>query len=300
MAPAAKEETDRLAYLAMASRIAIHLERARRGGLARYGALNIARAARQRMAEMGVRSVSEYLVFLDVTPGEISRLVRSLLVPVTSFFRDPSMWAALAWLVERRSQEVPETRMLRFWSAGSATGEEAYSLAMLCADVFGQAGAVRRVRIFGTDVDRTSVEIARRGIFPARALQAVPSTLRQRYFERRARDGSFRFHPDLRRMLVFGEHDLLVDPPLSRIDVVLCRNVLLYLDPRARAYVLERFHFALDRAGLLVVGERELLGESPPTFRVVDRVNRIFTPATVARSMLGGGGDEVRRYLVVM
>jgi hypothetical protein len=163
---------------------------------------------------------------------------------------------------------------IRAWSAGCATGEEAYTLAIVLAEALGADAFQRRVQIYATDVDEDALVQARAGTYSEQALEAVPADLRERYFERRT--GSASFRGDARRPLVFGRHDLLRDAPISHLDLLVCRNTLMYFDAGAQAALLDRFRSALEGGGHLFLGRSETPLAHSNTFRTLDFGHRLF------------------------
>jgi two-component system, chemotaxis family, CheB/CheR fusion protein len=163
---------------------------------------------------------------------------------------------------------------IRIWSAGCASGEEAYSLAIAFAEALGIEECAKRVKIYGTDVDEEALRDARAGQYPAKALEPMPAEMRDRYFERNG--SSFTFRPDLRRRVIFGRHDITRDAPISRLDLLVCRNTLMYFNVETQDQVIDRFHFALRNGGFLLLGKAELLVSDGDRFEVVSMRQRIF------------------------
>ena len=243
---------------------------------AAYKPATIARRLWRRMAAAGVPTLADYLGYLEEHPEEERRLIADFLIKVTRFFRDPALFARL------RQEIIPELvaaarkegRELRLWSAGCATGEEAYSLALLVAEAVATSPDPLPVRIFATDVDETALGFARRGIYPASAVTDVPEELVATYFTQR--DGAFEATKAVRSLLVFGTHDLAVRPPFPHTDLVLCRNVLIYFAPELQRRALEIFAFSLREDGVLVLGKSETVRPLERSFTDVDRQLRIY------------------------
>ncbi len=184
------------------------------------------------------------------------------------------------------------------WSAGCATGEEAYTLAILLAEAFGEEEFRRRVKIYATDADENALAVARQGTYDARQVEGVPAELLEKYFER---SGSrYVFRNDLRRCLIFGRHDLIQDAAISRLDLLVCRNTLMYFNSDAQEKVVARFHFALKKTGYLFMGRAETLLTHSGSFKPVDLRHRIFARSMttnlrdrlLALSSPGGGKSE--------
>ncbi|WP_371927662.1 protein-glutamate O-methyltransferase CheR [Lentzea sp. HUAS12] len=224
--------------------VLLHLEEARGSDFTGYERAGLIRLVQHRMSELGIGDHAGYVEHLRADAGEVSALVDAVPADVPGFFRDPEAWTSLreqgvpAILAERGPHDP-----IRVWSAGCASGEEAYSLAIAFAEVVGIEQFRQRVKIYATDVDDEALAKARLASYGERELRGVPPELIARYFERQ--DGHHRFRKDLRRSIVFGRNDLEQDAPISRLDLLVCRNTLTYLDQRTRAEVLGRFHFAL-------------------------------------------------------
>jgi len=262
-----------------ARQVQILLEQVRaRSGIdfARYRQPTIRRRLQRRMADTSQETVEEYTSYLRRHPEEYERLVGSFLIKVTDFFRDPELFDRL------RQGIVPEVvrdarsrgNELRFWSAGCATGEEAYSLAILLADLLGTNLEEMSVRIFATDIDPQAVTYARRGLYAGAALDAVPGDLRTRYFT--PVDGGYEVKKAIRRMVVFAPHDLGQRAPFPRIDLALCRNVLIYFTPDLQRRALQLFAFALQPGGRLILGKSETTNPLPEHFVVEDPRLRVY------------------------
>lgn len=199
-----------------------------------YKRASLSRRLARRMDTVGARSFDEYRERLQCEPGEFRELFNAVLINVTSFLRDADVWAALAAgiipaLLASRQPDDP----IRAWSAGCASGQEPYSIVMVLAEVLGIEAVRDRVKVYATDVDEDALAEARGASFTEKQLAGVPGPLVSRYFERH-RD-RFAFHRDLRRCVIFGRHDLLQDAPISRVDLLLCRNTLMYFTAEAQS-----------------------------------------------------------------
>jgi two-component system CheB/CheR fusion protein len=251
--------------------------RERRGiDFSSYKAPTIRRRLRRRMIASGVDSISAYLKYLETHPEEEQRLVADFLIKVTRFFRDPPLFDTLrtSILPDLVATATAEGRDLRLWSAGCATGEEAYSLAVLLAGFLSDRPDASRVRIFATDLDESALSFARRGVYPASALNGVPDELIARYFVER--DGAFEAAKQIRNMIVFGSHDLGQRPPFPHMDLILCRNVLIYFTPDLQRRALDIFAYSLRDGGFLVLGKSETPRPLEQSFAPVDRRLRIY------------------------
>jgi two-component system CheB/CheR fusion protein len=233
------------------------------------------RRFRKRMAIVGVESYAEYHDFLEAEPEEFTQLFNTLLINVTRFFRDDTTWqhvaeAIVPALLEQRSQDAP----IRVWSAGCASGEEAYTLAMILAEAMGIDPFRERVKIYATDVDDDALSIARNARYSAKQLEDVPASFRDKYFE--LGDGARVFRKDLRRSVIFGRNDLVQDAPISRVDLLVCRNTLMYFNARTQSAILGRFHYALADEGVLLLGRAETLLTHTSAFAPIDMKRRLF------------------------
>jgi two-component system, chemotaxis family, CheB/CheR fusion protein len=222
-----------------------------------YKAATIERRLHGRMSATNSDSIKAYAALIERDPAEYDRLIGSLLIKVTEFFRDPKLWdhlrdRILPGLLEQARRDGRE---LRVWSAGSSTGEEAYSLAMTIAEAQIDEPHPVEVRIFGTDIDGAAIAFGRRGIYPPGALKGVPAPLRSRYLLRSGM--GFQVVKRLRSQVIFGEHDLGARVPFPRIDLLLCRNVLIYFTTPLQQVALETFAFSLRPEGRLVLGPSE-------------------------------------------
>jgi two-component system CheB/CheR fusion protein len=249
-----------------------------------YKRPSLSRRIARRMQEAKIGDFTEYRRFLERHPDEFSQLFDTILINVTSFFRDPNAWAYVqSEIVPRILASTAPTDPIRVWTTGCSTGEEAYTIAMVFAEVMGQDDFKHRVKIYATDVDNEALNIGRHALYSHGQVEPVPVELRERYFE--AVNGSFAFRTDLRRSVIFGRHDLVQDPPISRIDFLVSRNTLMYFDVETQNRVLANFHFALRKEGVLFLGKSEVLVARSPLYTAVDLRRRLFAKveATVAR-----------------
>jgi two-component system CheB/CheR fusion protein len=240
-----------------------------------YKLSSLMRRVQKRMQQVNVVSYSDYIDFLEVHQDELIPLFNTVLINVTAFFRDPQAWQVLKErILPRILEEKGEDLPVRCWSAGCASGEEAYTLAILLAEALGDHEFRRRVKIYATDVDDEALAQARQGSYSAAQLAEVPGELAERYFEKAGDRRVFR--TDLRRSLIFGRHDLVQDAAISRLDLLICRNTLMYFNSETQAKILARFHFALNRTGFLFLGKAETLLSHSTSFRPEDLKSRIF------------------------
>jgi len=255
-----------------------YLKRTRGFDFTGYKRASLDRRIVKRMQTIGVTSFADYLDYLEVHPEEFSGLFNTVLINVTHFFRDPSTWEYIAStivpdLIARRAAGAP----VRIWSAGCASGEEAYTLAMIFAEALGADLFRDRVKIYATDVDDDALAKARQGTYTAREVADVPPELLERYFD--TADGGTRyvFRKDIRRNVIFGRHDLIQDAPISRVDLLVCRNTLMYFNAETQAKIIRRFQFALNDNGVLFLGRAETLMTQTAAFAPLDLKHRVST-----------------------
>jgi two-component system CheB/CheR fusion protein len=238
-----------------------------------YKRASLARRVAKRMQTANVSGFADYIAYLEVHPPEFVALFDAILISVTSFFRDEGTWEYLAQhvLPELASRKT-KSGHLRVWSAGCASGQEVYTLTMLLAEQFGMDGFKDRVKVYGTDVDRHALAKARQGTYSPHDVRRVPEALLAKYFE--PSNGHYTFREDLRRQLTFGHHDLISDAPIPRVDLLVCRNTLMYMTSETQAKILARFHVALNDGGILMLGRAETARQQA-TFTPIDFKRRI-------------------------
>jgi two-component system CheB/CheR fusion protein len=252
-----------------------YLKRTRGFDFTGYKRTSLERRIQHRLDEVGIDTYGEYLDYLEVHPKEFPFLFNTILINVTSFFRDEHVWDCIGKeLVPKLMETKPEGEPFRVWCAACASGEEAYSAAMVLAEALGIDRYRECVKIYGTDVDEDALAVARHGIYDAKQLEPVPAELRERYFEQT--NAKYVFRTDLRRTVIFGRNDLLQDAPISRVDLLICRNALIYFTAEAQTRILERLNFALRDDGILVVGKSEMLFKQNELFRPLDIRLRTF------------------------
>jgi two-component system, chemotaxis family, CheB/CheR fusion protein len=241
------------------------------------------RRFRQRMEVAGVDDFSDYRSYLEAEPREVAELFDMILINVTGFFRDRETWDFVAAeIIPRILEEAGPEREIRTWSAGCASGEEPFTVAMLLAEALGEEAFRERVKIYATDVDEDALGQARAAVYPPGKVEDVPAKLRERYFQQH--DGEFVFRSEIRRAVVFGRNDLLQDPPISRVDLLVSRNTLMYFGPLAQTRILGNFQFALSRGGFLLLGPAEALSTGAGLFEPYDLKRRVFVPGLDAGS----------------
>ena len=270
-----------------------HIKDSRRFDFTGYKRASLIRRVQRRMTAVGAGSYEEYLDRLEVDRDEFTALFNTVLINVTKFFRDKDVWNHLGDdLVPGLLRRKP-TGLLRFWSAGCAGGHEAYSMAMVLHDALGEDEFRERVKIYATDVDDEAIAEARAATYPSTAVDHLPPDLVERHFERDGTSGALTVSKALRRAVIFGRNDLVQDAPISRVDLMLCRNTLMYFNSEQQNAILKRLHFALNPEGLLVLGKAEMVLGFGSQLEALDLKRRVFRRAAVYAAR--DSGDAVRR-----
>jgi two-component system CheB/CheR fusion protein len=240
-----------------------------------YKRTSLARRVQRRMSQVGFTDFVDYIDLLQASVDEFEALFNTILINVTSFFRDVEAWQHLRdEMVSMMLAERGPDDAIRIWSAGCATGQEAYSLAMVFADALGPERFRQRVKIYATDVDNEALAYARQASYTQGELDNLAEDQVAEYFEQQG--NRYVFRKDLRRSVIFGRNDLVQDAPISRIDLLVCRNTLMYFNAETQAKVLGRFHFALAPRGLLFLGKAEMLLSHSRIFDPIDLKRRTF------------------------
>ncbi|MBV9012142.1 MAG: PAS domain S-box protein [Pseudonocardiales bacterium] len=253
----------------------LHLKEHRGFDFTGYKRSSLTRRVNRRMAQVGVSDYAEYLDYLEVHTEEFTALFNTILINVTGFFRDAEAWEYLrAEIIPAMLAAKAPDEVLRVWSAGCASGEEAYTLAMILAEALGMDEFRQRVKIYATDVDEDGLTHARHATYDEQQVRAVPAALLERYFDQVG--SRFSFHKDLRRSVIFGRNDLVQDAPISKIDLLVCRNALMYFNAEIQSRILSRLHFALAPTGVLFLGKAEMLLSHAEMFQPIDLKRRVF------------------------
>jgi two-component system, chemotaxis family, CheB/CheR fusion protein len=252
-----------------------YLKRNRGFDFTGYKRSSLERRIRKRMQEVGTGSYDEYQDHLEVTPDEFTALFDTILINVTGFYRDKAAWNYVSEeVVPKVLKDVRSPEPIRVWSAACATGEEAYTLAMVLAGALGEDDFRRRVKIYATDVDEDALTRARQGVYPSDSLKPLPPGHADKYFEHGS--NGYTFRSDLRRSVIFGRNNLVHDAPISRIDLLVSRNALMYFTPETQARILGHFNFALKDTGFLFLGKSEMLITHTDLFMPHDLKRRVF------------------------
>lgn len=262
-----------------------------------YKSSTMSRRIQRRMTVHHITEPTAYLGFLRENPHEMDTLIEELLISVTSFFRDPDAWKALMEkALPQLLRERKEDQQLRVWVPGCATGEEAYSVAILLEEAKLKVERNYSVQVFATDIDERAIEVARAGTYPEGISADVSSERLKMFFT--SQDGAYRVNKSLRDNLVFAQQNMISDPPFTKMDMIVCRNVLIYLDVGAQQHILPNFHYALRPGGFLFLGSAESLGEASDLFEAVDAKHKILRRRDVAKPIHPVlGGTPTRRHV---
>jgi len=251
---------------------------------AAYKRATTLRRIARRMQVNGTGDLESYLAFLRTHPGETSALLQDLLISVTNFFRDTHAFEAFEGMLPQLFKGKSSTENIRVWVPACATGEEAYTVAMLLCEHAAEIEAPPQIQIFATDIDKPGIQFAREGRYPEAIAADVSENRLQRFFIKES--GSYRIRRDVREVILFAEHDLLGDAPFSRLDLICCRNLLIYLTREAQAQVFDICHFALHSGGRLFLGSSESAEVAAGFFDPVDKKHRIYVRRNVRRGGL--------------
>jgi two-component system CheB/CheR fusion protein len=256
--------------------ILFSLLRARTGvDFSLYKQSTLKRRVIRRMIVHKIDTLQNYLSLVQSNAAEVDALFNDLLINVTSFFRDPIAFQILKKKIfPRVLRQHEDDSPLRFWVCGCATGEEAYSLAIAVVEFCEQNCPRRQAQIFATDVSEASIEKARAGIYPENIKQDIPTERLRRFFAKA--NGAFQVHKSIRDMCIFARQNLVVDPPFSNLDLVSCRNVLIYFGPALQQRIIPMFHYSLRPAGFLLLGSSETIGASTDYFNLLDKKHKIY------------------------
>jgi two-component system, chemotaxis family, CheB/CheR fusion protein len=248
-----------------------------------YRQTTILRRIQRRMVVHKLDKLEDYVRYVQTNPAEIKALYQDMLINVTSFFRNPAVFDAMRSevfpkILKLRLQEAP----IRIWTPGCASGEETYSVAIALLETLGDKAAQTPIQMFGTDVSETSIAKARAGVYPENIQGDVAPERLRRFFTRT--EGGYRISKSIRDMCIFAQHNVLNDPPFSQMDVICCRNLLIYLEPVLQSKVISLFHYAAKPDGFLVLGTSEGIGSVGNLFATEDRAFKIFSKkASAAR-----------------
>ena len=245
-----------------------------------YKHSTLMRRVTKQMQYLNIESFANYQDYLEVHPDEFKALFNTILINVTAFFRDPLAWEYLSKdIIPNILRNKQKNEQIRIWSAGCASGEEAYTLAIILGEILGIEDFRHRVKIYATDIDEEALNQARQASYSVKNIQGVPLELRDKYFD--LVNKNYIFHQDLRRAVIFGRHDLLQDAPISRLDLLVCRNTLMYFNSETQGRIINRFHFALNDHGYLFLGKAEMLVTHANLFTPINLKDRVFAKVSL-------------------
>jgi len=242
-----------------------------------YKQNTINRRIERRMAVHQIERLDGYVRYLQQTPAEVEALFRDLLIGVTSFFRDPEAFTALQeQVIPRLFSGKPAGALIRVWAPGCSTGEEAYSIAILLQEQMEALKQSFKVQVFATDIDSQAIDVARAGLYPASIAADISPERLARFFAQESDSGGYRIHKGIRDLLVFSEQDVIKDPPFSKLDLISCRNLLIYMGGELQKKLIPLFHYALNPCGMLFLGTSESVGEFVDLFAILDRKSKMY------------------------
>ena len=244
-----------------------------------YKQSTVSRRIERRLAVHQIKTLTDYLLFLQKNPAEIEMLFKDLIIGVTKFFRDPKAYVALEQeALPDLLKEKARDATIRLWVAGCSTGEEAYSLAMVLTEAADKIRQHFNVQIFATDIDPVAIAVARKGIYPENIAVDVSPDRLKRFFSEET--GAFKVRKQLRDMVVFSIQNIIKDPPFSRLDLVSCRNLMIYMDSVLQKKIIPLFHYTLNPGGILFLGTSESIGENTDLFQSLNSKCKIFRRKT--------------------
>lgn len=243
--------------------------------LSHYKKNSLSRRIKHRMGQLNIKKVDEYLHYLQEHSEELPQLFLALLINVTHLFRDPEVFALLqAEILPQLFDQRPEDATFRVWVAGCATGEEAYSIAILLHEFRKALPHRYTIQIYATDLDDHAIAIARAGRYPATIAQELSAERLRLYFVEE--ENGYRIIQEIREMVVFTVQNIITDPPLTALDLLSCRNVLIYLEPSLQHQLISIFHYALKPNGVLLLSPSESIGNHPDLFSVINRRWKLY------------------------
>ncbi|MDA3897510.1 MAG: PAS domain-containing protein [Desulfobacteraceae bacterium] len=275
--PARRTATPELKPENLLKKIFILLRAQTSHDFSRYKPSTINRRIDRRLAINQIETSEEYVKYLRQTPKEVEALFRDLLIGVTNFFRDPSAFKAIEeQVIPKIFAGKPPGSMVRVWSTGCSTGEEAYSIAILMQEHLEVLKKGFKVQIFATDIDNHAIATARAGRYPASIAADISPERLARFFSADADGSAYRIHKGIRDMLIFSEQNVIKDPPFSRIDLICCRNLMIYMGADLQKKLIPLFHYALNPGGFLFLGTSETIGEFDTLFATIDRMSKLY------------------------
>lgn len=241
-----------------------------------YKRATLLRRIARRQLVLKIKNLNAYAEYLESHPDEVKSLFSDILIHVTSFFRDPAVFEKLkSQMLPQYLKTIDLSEPFRVWVPGCSSGEEAYSLAILLLEYFEEKGKICQVQIFASDISENSIQKARLGFYPDSIVTDLTEQQLAKYFEKVS--GGYVVKKRVRNLCIFSRHDIISDPPFARIDLVSCRNLLIYFDEALQKIIFPLFHYSLKKNGILVLGNSENISAFPHLFNVFDKIDRIFT-----------------------
>lgn len=243
----------------------------------KYKPNSVNRRIERRLAVHQIKSMQAYVKYLQQTPTEVEALFRDLLIGVTAFFRDKDAFAKMEEeIVSKLFEGKSAGSTIRIWCAGCSTGEEAYSIAILIQEKLEKLKESYKIQIFATDIDNQAIAIARAGIYPSSISMDITPQRLSTFFTAVAGSNTYRINKNIRDMLIFSEQNIIKDPPFSKLDLISCRNLLIYLNSELQKKIISLFHYALNLEGILFLGSAETIGDFDNLFTTLDRKLKIY------------------------
>lgn len=246
-----------------------------------YKPSTIYRRVHKRIVSLKLGSLLEYLDYIDTYPNELDILYKVILIGVTSFYRDPEAFDSLKKELEKLIANKKQDDTIRVWDIACATGEEAYSIAILLQELLVAKNYSLSIKIFATDIDDKALTIARKGSYKKEDLESIPNDILLKYFVA-GEDNTFEVTKDIRKMVFFSKHDITCNPPFIKMDLISCRNLLIYFGANLQKYTIPLFHYSLNTDGILYLGKSESVGSYVDLFSTVDTINKIFIKNSVS------------------
>ncbi len=240
-----------------------------------YKASTICRRLEKRLAKLKINSIDQYLQYVDSNPRELDQLFQMILIGVTQFFRDTEAFNELEKYIRKILDNKTVKDPLRVWVPGCATGEEAYSIAILFTNLLGKRVGEYNIQIFATDIDEKAISYARRGLYPKDSVNELPRVVVEEHFTKRAND-QYEVNKSIKQLVLFSKHDVTVNPPFLKLDLISCRNLLIYFNLSLQKHVIPIFHYSLNLDGILFLGKSETVGQFADLFTTLDGKYKVF------------------------
>ncbi len=243
----------------------------------KYKSSTINRRIARRLAVNQIDSINDYIRYIQQNPSEIESLFKDMLIGVTNFFRDKEVFSLLEEsIIPALFDNKPVGSTIRAWCAGCSTGEEAYSIAILLQERLDQLKKNFNIQIFATDIDSRAISLARAGVFSQSISRDVSSERLARFFTTKVGSDTYRINKNIRDLLIFSEQNVIKDPPFSKLDLISCRNLMIYLNKELQAKLIPVLHYSLNPGGYLLLGNSETIGDNDALFTIVDRKAKVF------------------------